>query len=205
MSTVLPSQTTAAAQPPRKISNRKDPGMSRIGLTAAAAFVASVWLANYFVSHIGTQFDPLGPHVIDVGFDLHAPSGVLVVGVAFTLRDVVQRTLGRSAVVLCILLGAALSYLIAPGLAVASAVAFLASELADMGVYTPLSKRTWAGAVAVSNTVGAVVDSFLFLTIAFGSLEFFWPQVLGKSWMTLVAVALLAAAGRRRAVLVGNA
>lgn len=174
---------------------RKDP-MSRIGLVAAAAFVATVWLANYLVVHVG----PVG-----VGFGLVAPAGVYVVGIAFTLRDVVQRTLGRTAVVAAILLGAALSYLIAPAFAVASAVAFLASELADFAIYTPLAKRSWAGAVALSNTVGAMVDSFLFLTIAFGSLEFFWGQVVGKSWMTLAAVALLAVAGRRRAVLVGNA
>jgi hypothetical protein len=36
----------------------------------------------------------------------------------------------------------------------------------------------------LSNTVGLLIDSWLFLTIAFGSLAFFWGQVVGKAWMT---------------------
>jgi uncharacterized PurR-regulated membrane protein YhhQ (DUF165 family) len=88
--------------------------------------------------------------------------------------------------------GAGASYLISPAFAVASAVAFLVSELADFAVYTPLERRSWLGAVLVSNTVGLLVDSWLFLTLAFGSLQFFWGQVVGKAWMTLLAVAALA-------------
>lgn len=168
----------------------------RLGIAAAAAFIATVWLANYLIVTVG---------IVHVGFGLMAPAGVYAAGLAFTLRDIVQRTLGRDVVVLCIITGAAVSYLIAPAFAFASAVAFLVSELADFAIYTPLSKKTWAGAVTLSNTVGAMVDSFLFLTIAFGSLEFFWGQVVGKMWITLAAVAVLAAVGRRRALLVGNA
>jgi uncharacterized PurR-regulated membrane protein YhhQ (DUF165 family) len=85
-------------------------------------------------------------------------------------------------------------------------VAFLVSELADFAVYTPLHERTWVGAVVLSNTVGLLIDSWLFLTIAFGSLAFFWGQVVGKAWMTALAVALLAAwRWRGRAVLARNA
>jgi hypothetical protein len=45
--------------------------------------------------------------------------------------------------------------------------------------------------VAASNTVGLVVDSALFLLLAFGSLEFLAGQVVGKLWMTGLTVALL--------------
>jgi uncharacterized PurR-regulated membrane protein YhhQ (DUF165 family) len=78
-------------------------------------------------------------------------------------------------------------------------VAFLLSELADFAVYTPLRRRTWLGAVAASNTVGLVIDSALFLWLAFGSLEFLAGQVVGKAWMTALAVVLMALWRRRRA------
>lgn len=154
------------------------------------AFVATVWLANWLIVHVG---------IVPVGFGLEAPAGVYVVGLAFTLRDLLHRLAGRGWVVCAILLGAALSYLVAPQFAFASAAAFLASELADLAVYTPLAERSWFGAIALSNTVGLAVDSALFLSLAFGSLAFFWGQVVGKGWMTLLAILLLA--GGRRAVL----
>lgn len=168
--------------------------MRRIGTVAAIGYIATIFAANWLIQHVGA---------VHVGFGLMAPAGVYAVGVAFTLRDITHRTLGPAFTVAAILIGASLSYLVSPSFAAASAVAFLASELADFAIYTPLEQRSWLGAVALSNTVGLAVDSFLFLTIAFGSLEFFWGQVVGKAWMTLLAIVLLA--GGRRAVLLRNA
>lgn len=156
--------------------------MKRIGLMAALGYVATIFAANWLIQHVG---------VVSVGFGLVAPAGVYAAGVAFTLRDVVQRTLGREWTVLAILAGAGLSYLVSPSFAVASAVAFLASELVDFAVYAPLERRSWIGAVALSNTVGLVVDSLLFLSLAFGSLAFLWGQVIGKAEMTVLAVLLI--------------
>jgi uncharacterized PurR-regulated membrane protein YhhQ (DUF165 family) len=79
-------------------------------------------------------------------------------------------------------------------LALASGIAFLASELADLSVYEPLRRRGWWQAVAASNVVGLVVDSALFLWLAFGSLAFFWGQAVGKATMTVVALVVLALA-----------
>jgi uncharacterized PurR-regulated membrane protein YhhQ (DUF165 family) len=162
---------------------RRKPMDRRIGFAAAAGFVATIWAANWLISHFG---------VVGVGFGLVAPAGVFAVGVAFTLRDITHRTLGPYVVMAAILIGAALSWLIAPQFALASGVAFLVSELSDLVVYTPLRERSWLGAVVMSNTVGLAVDSALFLSLAFGSLAFFWGQVVGKAWMTLLAVAVLA-------------
>ena len=67
-------------------------------------------------------------------------------------------------------------------------MAFLFSELADFGVYTPLRKRFWLWAMIPSNLVGTVLDSVIFLALAFGSLEFLAGQVVGKTWVTLLAV-----------------
>ncbi len=167
----------------------------RVGLAALIGFIATIWVANWLISHFG---------VVHVGFGLLAPAGVFAVGVAFTLRDIAHRTLGPWAVIGAIVVGAALSWLIAPAFALASGVAFLVSELADLTVYTPLSERTWLGSVVLSNTVGLLIDSALFLWLAFGSLQFFWGQVVGKAWMTLLAVLVLAA-WRSRAVLARDA
>ena len=167
--------------------------MRRVGIAAACGFIATVWVANWLIAHFG---------VVHVGFGLLAPAGVFAVGVAFTLRDLVHRTLGPYVVMGAIVIGAALSWFVAPQFALASGVAFLVSELADLTVYTPLAERSWLASVTLSNTVGLVVDSALFLWLAFGSLAFFWGQVVGKAWMTLLAVALL---GASRAVLARDA
>lgn len=130
--------------------------------------------------------------VVPVGFGLMAPAGVYFAGLALTLRDLLQDAAGRRWTVAAILVGAALSGLLSGPLALASGAAFLVSELADFAVYTPLKSKSWLGAIALSNTVGLVVDSALFLSLAFGSLAFLPGQVVGKLWMTVLAVALLA-------------
>ena len=129
--------------------------------------------------------------LVPVGFGLMAPAGVLWAGLALTMRDLVQDRLGRRPVVGAIVLGAGLSWLISPAFAIASGLAFLVSELADFAVYTPMRRRSWLGAIALSNTVGLLVDSVLFLWLAFGSLEFLAGLVLGKVWVTLATVAVL--------------
>jgi uncharacterized PurR-regulated membrane protein YhhQ (DUF165 family) len=58
-------------------------------------------------------------------------------------------------------------------------------------VYEPIRKQGWLPAVVASNAVSIVVDSALFLWLAFGSLAYFWGQVIGKAWVTVAAVAIL--------------
>jgi uncharacterized PurR-regulated membrane protein YhhQ (DUF165 family) len=125
---------------------------------------------------------------VSVGFGLMAPAGVYFAGLAFTLRDLVQEQLGRTWTIVAIVVGAGVSALISPQFALASGSAFLLSELADFAVYTPLRQRNWLAAVGLSNTVGLVADSALFLTLAFGSLDFLAGQILGKLWMVLAAL-----------------
>jgi hypothetical protein len=47
--------------------------------------------------------------------------------------------------------------------------------------------------VALSNTAGVVADSMLYLALVFGSQELLAGQVVGKLWMTLLALPVLAA------------
>ena len=85
-------------------------------------------------------------------------------------------------------MGTALSALFAaPSLVIASAAAFCFSELADFAVYTPMRKRFPAFSVVMAGLVGSVIDSAIFLSLAFGSIEFITGQVLGKFWMSLLA------------------
>jgi uncharacterized PurR-regulated membrane protein YhhQ (DUF165 family) len=95
-------------------------------------------------------------------------------------------------------LGAILSAAVAPpSLIVASTAAFLLSELADFGVYTPLQRRGLVLAVVASSMVGLVIDSVVFLYFAFGSLEFLLPQIIGKAWMVALSIPVISWIRRR--------
>jgi uncharacterized PurR-regulated membrane protein YhhQ (DUF165 family) len=168
------------------------------GIAALVLFTLTIPAANWLIGHVGTFCVPEGPCLIPVGFGLTAPSGVLMVGLALVMRDIVHEKLGAWWAIVAIALGAALSLLLAsPALAFASAAAFLLSELADTAVYGPLRRRQMGLAVAASGVVGAVVDSAVFLLLAFGTLDFLAGQVVGKMWMSLLAVPLIWIARRR--------
>ncbi|MDE2582603.1 MAG: VUT family protein [Rhodospirillales bacterium] len=161
----------------------------RVGAAALAAFLALIPLANWMVLHVGTACIRGGPCVVPVAPGLLAPSGVLTVGVALVLRDVVQRCLGLGWGLAAIVAGTLLSALVAPpALVAASGAAFLFSELADFGVYTPLQRRRLVLAVLASAGVGLTVDSIVFLWLAFGSLNFLAGQIVGKLWAVAFSV-----------------
>lgn len=168
------------------------------GLVFLALFCLTVPAANWMILNVGTVCKPNAPCLIPVAPGLLAPSGVLVIGASFVLRDLVQRRLGVAASVVAILIGAGLSGLFAPlALVTASAAAFLLSEMADLAIYTPLARRRLILAVLASSVVGLVVDSMVFLWLAFGSLDFLAGQVVGKSWMVVAAIPLIAILRRR--------
>ncbi|MCG8917399.1 VUT family protein [Actinokineospora sp. PR83] len=160
------------------------------GVILLAAYIATIPLANLVVTHLG---------VVPVGFGFRAPAAVYFAGLALVLRDLAREVAGRSAVLGVIVVGTALSYLLAdPALATASTVAFIVAELLDFAVYEPLRKRGLIVAVVGSNIVGLLADSLIFLKIAFDSFEFLPGQIIGKVWMTVAAVAVLALLGRRK-------
>ncbi|MEM7258557.1 MAG: VUT family protein [Pseudomonadota bacterium] len=162
------------------------------GFIYLIAFTLCIPAANWMIGNVGTVCPPDSPCLLPVGFGLMAPSGVLLVGLALVLRDLVQRRLGKLWAVIAILIGAGISYWLAPpALVVASTVAFLLSELADFAVYTPLQERRLVLAVLLSSFVGLVIDSVVFLYLAFGSLDFVAGQIVGKLWMVLLALPLI--------------
>ena len=168
------------------------------GLLFLLAFALCIPAANWLIGNVGTVCVPNGPCLIPVAPGLKAPSGVAMIGLALVLRDLVQRRLGVGWAVVAILAGTALSALVAPPmLVIASAAAFLMSEGADLAVYTPLQRRGLVLAVVASSTVGLVVDSVLFLGLAFGSLDYLAGQVVGKAWMVLLTIPMIAWLRRR--------
>lgn len=157
-------------------------------ITVLAAYVGTIFAANWAIATFG---------VIPVGFGLLAPAGVYFVGLAFPLRDYIQRVMGRRWGFAAILVGAGLSYFVSPTFALASGVTFLVSESVDMAVFTPLQKR-FGWAVLASSLSALVVDSALFLWLAFGSETFLAGQIVGKTEATAVGAAIVILLWARR-------
>jgi uncharacterized PurR-regulated membrane protein YhhQ (DUF165 family) len=126
---------------------------------AASGYVAVIVAANIVTNVFG---------LIPAGFGLVTAAGTVFAGLALLLRDVVQDAAGRWVALALIAVGATLSALLStPALAVASAAAFLISELVDLAVYTPLRARGWnLRAKAASNLISAPIDTVVFLSLA---------------------------------------
>lgn len=168
---------------------------TRHGLAALTGYAAAIYGANHLTAHYG---------LVHVAPGLLATAGTFAAGAALLLRDAVHDTMGRVWVLAGIAAGALLTFATSPALAVASAAAFLAAELADMAVYSPMRSRGWARAVLASNTAGAVVDTLLFLWLAGFPITAaaVGGQMVGKlAWATLLpVVAVLTIRQVRRAV-----
>ena len=145
-----------------------------------AAFVATAWAANALTQRYG---------FVPVGFGLTATAGTYAAGLAFGLRDALHELAGRWAVLAAIAVGAALSVVVSPSLALASGAAFAVAEVADLAVYEPLRRRRWVLAVIASNLVGAFVDTVVFLHLAgFPIRPALAGQMVGKAMMILPAL-----------------
>ena len=152
-----------------------------------AVFVAAAALANWLTTAFG---------FVPVGFGFAATAGTYAAGVALVARDFIHETSGLRGVAVAVALGTALSFMLAdPMIAVASGVAFAVSEAADTLVYTPLRENRWRLAVVASSVVGAVVDTLIFLSLAFGVAaltgEAVAGQLVGKVLWVAVPVAIV--------------
>lgn len=153
------------------------------GWAFLAGFIATIPIANAWLKHFGFWHVPgLGP----------VASGVIWVGLAFVLRDVAQLILGRGWTWAAIAIGTVLSWWLAsPALAIASGAAFATSEALDALIYTPLASRMFVRAVVVSGWVGSLVDSAVFVRLAFHSYHGWWQLGIAKA--VIVALATPAA------------
>lgn len=167
-----------------------------LGVAMSAGLFVGIVAANYATTRYG---------FVPVGFGLAATAGTFAAGVTLALRDAIQDALGRWAVLAVIVAGAALSFFIAdPAIAIASGAAFLLAELLNFAVYTPLRERArfgdkrWALAVTSSNLAGAIVDTAVFIGIAFGAaaiMPAMAGQLVGKAWATILYLVIGAVSG----------
>lgn len=157
----LPTRAFAAAWPPI--------------LAMTVVVVASNWLVQFPINDVltwGAISYPFSFLVTDLTTRLQGPERARrVVWVGFAL-----------AVLLSI-------WLATPRIALASGAAFLAGQLLDIQVFQRLRAGSWWRAPLASSTLGSVVDTALFFSLAFAG--------TGLPWVTLalgdLAVKLLLA------------
>lgn len=168
---------------------------TRLYVPIAALFLSLVIAANYLASR----------YVWRVPFtSYYAPGGVFAIGAVLVLRDWLQQLKGLFWTMPLVYAAGLLSWAIGDlagwtgleRIAVASVVAFSASETLEALVFTPLRNRSLTAAVALSATAGNALDSFLFLWIAFGSQTYFAGNFVGK--LEMIAVGIFLTFGRRR-------
>lgn len=143
------------------------------------SYILSIVLGNFLVVWFG---------IIQVG-PLMFPAGALAIGLTFSLRDFVQREVGHQVwyfMILSTIITACMSFVLSNmpippwKVAMASAVAFIASEFIDWLVYTVFKKDIiWR--ITVSNLFSTPIDSILFVGITFGSYSFLQPPVYGQA------------------------
>lgn len=171
-----------------------------VAIASVTAYVLSIVLANWLVATVQ-------PVVVWPSPELRAPAGVFAAGLCFTFRNLVQQTLGRTFGFVAIALGALLSATLFQSnvmlggvlpLPLASGLTFALSEGVDAVVWTRLRQRDWwTRAMLLGDVAGQVVDSAVFLLLAFGSLEFLAGQIVGK-WWTLIPALLITSGWRHR-------
>ena len=99
--------------------------------------------------------------------------------VAFLVSDLINRRFGpppaRRVAAIGFAVAVAASLLLAPvRIALASGLAFIASQLLDIGVFDRLRRGTWWRAPLVATLIAAVLDSLVFWGIAFGGTDGPW-------------------------------
>ena len=161
-------------------------------------FALTIPAANWLIGNAGTVCVPQGPCLVPVAPGLMAPSGVMMVGIALVLRDLVQRRLG---------VGVGLASdprrrrsLGVPG--AASARRRLGGGVPDLGIRR--SRGLYAARTARAGRRRGGVGHrrpgrglVVFLWLAFGSLDFLLGQIVGKAWMVLLSIPFVAWLRRR--------
>lgn len=121
------------------------------------AFPMILYVVVVVAVNIGFSYVPL----VETPIGLLSPMAV-VVGSVFVIRDFAQRQAGHL-VLIAIAIATIASYMLAdPFVAIASAAAFLTSELVDWLTYT-LTKKPFGERVLISSLISTPVDTAVFL------------------------------------------
>lgn len=157
-------------------------------LIASTVYVAAIVVANLLVAALGPAASPV------IGF--------LLIGLDLTFRDVLHDAWVGKGVAwrmpALIAVASAVTFVVNPAaskIAAASAIAFGAAALADWSVYALMANRGRMARINGSNAVGALVDSILFPTLAFGM---FMPEIVVLQWIAKFFGGMLWAMALRR-------
>lgn len=149
------------------------PILALIAMTAVVT--ASNWLVQFPINDVLTW-------------------GAITYPFSFLITDLTTRLQGPEQARRVVWVGFALAVLLSiwlatPRIALASGAAFLAGQLLDIQLFQRLRAGSWWRAPLVSSTMGSIVDTALFFTLAFAG--------TGLPWVTLalgdLAVKLLLA------------
>lgn len=156
-------------------------GFSRGMAIAIAAMVGLVALSNYVV-----QFEILTLAVLGT-----VTWGALTYPVTFLVTDLSNRAFGarraRQVVYAGFAAGVIVSLLLAPWrIAVASGTAFLVGQLLDILVFNRLRRAAWWQAPFAASSLGSIVDTGLFFSIAFVGVFPLLPGAPGPSVLSLI-------------------
>lgn len=122
--------------------------------------------------------------------------GALTYPVAFLVTDLTNRKLGsrsaRRVVYVGFGLAVVLSVVLAtPRIAMASGSAFLVAQLLDILVFNRLRRARWWLAPLVSSTLGSIVDTALFFSLAFAGTDVPWVTLAFGDLGVKLAMALV--------------
>ena len=174
----------------------------RLVAVLAATFVGAAAASNWAIQHVGHYNGAHAPRTIPIGWGMEAASGVILVGVMISVRDALHEQVGIKGTLLAILIGSAISSSLAPpALAVASGATMVVAESADALVYQRLRRRGRVLAAAASNIVSSLLDSAVFLLIAFGvnaTTQGAPALTIGKFEVSLLTLTIMALALRAR-------
>ena len=136
-------------------------------------YLLSTIMANVLVIQFG---------IVSIG-PLMFPAGAVMIGLTFSLRDLVQRQFGKWRCWYWTFAAAAISAVFSLDVAVASVTAFLVSEAVDWAVFT-FTGGSFRRRVLLSNLIGAPLDSTIFVALLFG---WFWPAIIGQTIVKFIS------------------
>ena len=129
---------------------------------------------------------------------------------SFLITDLTTRLQGPERARRVVWVGFALAvvlslWLATPRIALASGTAFLAGQLLDIQVFQRLRRGSWWRAPLVSSTLGSVVDTVLFFSLAFAGTDLPWVTLAMGDFGVKLLLAILALAPFRAALALGVA
>lgn len=138
---------------------------------AIVIYALAMTAANLSISFFGPWVSPI--------------NAFLFIGLDLALRDWLHTRLKAQQMILLIVFSGLLTYILNPAagmIAVASAVSFTCAALVDWSVFLKI-KGSWMKKANGSNVAGALADSFIFPTLAFGVLM---PQIIALQFAAKV-------------------